>query len=59
MPVQKRMMMNFSTQNYTPAQLAIIAANLAPVPKKKPMALNSSIIGRIHDVRPGCGSCGK
>lgn len=22
-------------------------------------ALNASIIGRIHNVKPGCGSCGR
>lgn len=25
----------------------------------KPRALNASMVGRIHNVRPGCGSCGK
>ena len=25
----------------------------------KPSALNASMISRIHNVRPGCGSCGK
>ena len=59
MPANKKIMMNFSTQNYTHAQLLVLAARLAPTPKRKPMALNSSIIHRIHDVRPGCGSCGK
>jgi hypothetical protein len=27
--------------------------------KSAPSALNSPMIGRIHNVRPGCGSCGK
>lgn len=27
--------------------------------KNVPTNLNSSMIGRIHNVRPGCGSCGK
>lgn len=26
---------------------------------KKPSALNASMVQRIHNVRPGCGSCGK
>ena len=28
-------------------------------PPKAQNALNSSIIARIHNVQPGCGSCGK
>ena len=27
--------------------------------KSRPTALNASIIQRIHDVKPGCGSCGR
>jgi len=27
--------------------------------KPRPTALNASIIQRIHDVKPGCGSCGR
>jgi hypothetical protein len=36
-------------------------ANLAHAPAVKltPSALNTSIIARIHSVKPGCGSCGK
>ena len=41
--------------------------NLAVVPDTKAVtpsinvsaSLNSSIISRIHNVRPGCGSCGR
>ena len=53
--------MSLNNGNYTPAQLKVLTAHLAPVPPKKPMALNmnSSIVQRIHNVRPGCGSCGK
>lgn len=33
---------------------------LATKPKPKaPSALNAPIISRIHNVRPGCGSCGR
>jgi len=43
------------------------SVNLAVVPNIKsvtpsinaPSSLNSSIISRIHNVRPGCGSCGR
>jgi hypothetical protein len=24
-----------------------------------PSSLNSAMIGRIHNIRPGCGSCGR
>jgi hypothetical protein len=52
--------MRLNNGNYTPTQLAAYQANLAAAPKPKgPQALNSSIVGRIHNVRPGCGSCGK
>jgi len=27
--------------------------------KKAPSALTSPMISRIHNIRPGCGSCGK
>jgi hypothetical protein len=26
---------------------------------KAPSALNGSMVARVHNVRPGCGSCGK
>ncbi len=34
-------------------------STLGTIAKKAPTALNASIIGRIHDVKPGCGSCGR
>jgi hypothetical protein len=52
--------MRLDNANYTRTQLAAYQANLAAAPKlQAPQALNSSIVGRIHNVRPGCGSCGK
>ena len=52
--------MRLDNSNYTRTQLAAYQANLAAAPKPKALqALNSSIVGRIHNVRPGCGSCGK
>lgn len=52
--------MKLDNGNYTRSQLAAYQANLAAIPKPKiAQALNSSIVGRIHNVRPGCGSCGK
>ena len=38
-------------------------ANLAVAPTTTsivaPSQLNSSMIGRIHSIKPGCGSCGR
>ena len=38
-------------------------ANLAVAPTTvntvAPSSLNSSMIGRIHSIKPGCGSCGR
>lgn len=38
-------------------QIKAIAANNTPI--VKPTVLNSPMIGRIHNVQPGCGSCGR
>jgi len=52
--------MRLNNDNYSPKQIAAYQANLAAAPKPKVgAALNTSIVGRIHNVRPGCGSCGK
>ena len=52
--------MSLDNSNYNRKQLAAYQANLAATPKQKTLqALNTSIVGRIHNVRPGCGSCGK
>jgi len=48
--------------NISPALLRSIMAPPtlgAAKPKAPPTALNSSIIARIHSVKPGCGSCGR
>lgn len=51
--------------NFIPTQIKsqINTANLATIsaPKSAPKSapLNSSMITRIHNVRPGCGSCGR
>jgi hypothetical protein len=35
-------------------------SNLASKPSTKPSSLlNAAMISRIHNVRPGCGSCGR
>jgi len=55
-----KIFMKLNNGNYTQKQLETFQANLAQTPKPKAGGpLNTSIIGRIHNVRPGCGSCGK
>ena len=57
----RKILMNLNNNNYTRTQLAAYQANLAAasVRPKGPQGLNTSIVGRIHNVKPGCGSCGK
>jgi hypothetical protein len=59
--MQKKMMLNLNNGNYSQQQLAQFQQKYkASIPKPTSgMKLNSSIIGRIHHVKPGCGSCGK
>ena len=51
-----------NNNNSIPSQVrqmrAINDANLA-VAKKAPTSLTSPIISRIHNVKPGCGGCGR
>ncbi len=57
-----KIFMKLNNDNYTHTQISAYLTNLAAAPKPKSgaaAALNSSIVGRIHNVRPGCGSCGK
>jgi hypothetical protein len=62
MPLKINMFITNGNFSHPPPQ-SISSANLATNPKlsvKLPQtALNSSIIGRIHTVKPGCGSCGR
>lgn len=54
------MNMYISNGNLTRSQIAVRQlASLAAAPKPAPSALNGPIIGRIHSVKPGCGSCGR
>jgi hypothetical protein len=46
----------------TPAQIASLKymSNLTPIPTVKSAApLSAPMIGRIHNARAGCGSCGR
>ena len=35
------------------------ATKVVNVPKANPTALNSPIIARINNIKPGCSSCGR
>ena len=56
------MSMLFSNGNYSAKEIAsyhaFMKAKEAAAPKSNG-SLNASMIGRIHDIKPGCGSCGK
>ncbi len=47
----------------TNSSVSINYANLAVAPTVTasiaPTTLNNSMIGRIHSIKPGCGSCGR
>ncbi len=43
-------------QIFNTASLAASPSMSAP---KAPSSLNAPILARVHNVRPGCGSCGK
>jgi hypothetical protein len=58
--------MRLSNGNNTVKQIRDFskAINLAPVPKTLPTngitsLKSSSMITRVHNVKPGCGSCGR
>ena len=39
---------------------SVPTSNSTQTPVRKPTStFNSSIIGRVHNVKPGCGGCGK
>ena len=65
MPQKINMFM--SNGNYSPAllrqvnqvgQVNISTLGTTPVPKSS-SALNAPLIARIHNIKPGCGSCGR
>ena len=56
------MMMSISNGNYTHKAVTAYTAYVKAKEATKPRpngALTASMIGRIHDVKPVCGSCGK
>lgn len=59
-----KLLMNLQSPNAS-TQMRILRQNLASpkptiaiVKPKVSIGLNNSMVGRIHNVRPGCGSCG-
>jgi hypothetical protein len=53
--------MSLNNNHYHAAQMtALFKAKLAVAPRPPAHSrLNSSIVDRIHAIKPGCGSCGK
>lgn len=57
--------MVISNGNHIPAvqrqilNTASLAASPSMSAPKAPSALNAPILARVHNVRPGCGSCGR
>jgi hypothetical protein len=47
---------NYSSTQYFAAVNSLQNSMTQP---PKPSGLKTAMIGRIHNVRPGCGSCGK
>lgn len=65
MPAKINMFLSNGNLNYNTRSSVINTASLSVIPETKTASvtasssLNSSIISRIHNVRPGCGSCGR
>jgi hypothetical protein len=55
MPALMKMVLS---NGYPPKQPVVsMSKNLAAVPKQQ--VFNRSMIARIHNAKPGCGSCGR
>ena len=56
-----RLNMNISGLNYSASQSKFMDINKInePLLPKAPSSLNSPMVSRIFNARPGCGSCGK
>jgi hypothetical protein len=54
----KKMSMQISNGNFYSSMVQPVSKPAVDVYKPK-LSLSSSMIQRIHNVRPGCGSCGK
>ena len=49
--------MSLNNNNFNRLQVAAFVKATAPK-QQPPSHLNSSMVGRIHAIKPGCGSCG-
>ncbi len=60
-PTMQMFLPNGTSTSAQMAAFASYSANLASIPKttQNAPALNTSMIGRIHNAKSGCGSCGK
>lgn len=56
MPAKVTMSLNNNNFNRFPMAAFVKATKKPPPPP--PSHLNSSMVGRIHAIKPGCGSCG-
>ncbi len=52
------MVISNNNPSFAMIQRQMNATSLAPAPKA-PSALNAGMLARVHNVRPGCGSCGR
>ncbi len=57
----QKISMIISNGNTFPSSIQYQKANNLPAlaAPKAPSALNAPFIARVHNVRPGCGSCGR
>lgn len=52
-PIVQRQFINTASLGVSPNHSPSMAS------PKAPSALNAPILARVHNVRPGCGSCGR
>ncbi len=57
----QKIFMDLNNAQHSAALVAKYQASMAALKQapKAPASLTSSMVSRIHSVRPGCGSCGK
>jgi len=53
------MTMSLNNNNFNPVRMAAFIKAQPAALKPPPSRLNSSMVDRIHAIKPGCGSCGK
>ncbi len=62
MPQKIKMILTNSNQprvNLIQMNTSSLSSSPSMSSSKAPTALNSPILARVHNVRPGCGSCGR